>query len=92
MSFGEGFDLVGQGQLTATMNGTNLGALTADFLEPGSNALMAAYVIEATGDMEVTANGTGVDVGSDVLSFLPSQEAPQVAEVGGTEANAGFNM
>ena len=91
MSFGEGFDLVGQGQLADTMNGANLVPLTEDFLSD-DNLLVATFVVDATGDMEVTASGTGLDVGSDVLSFLTNQEAAEVAEVGGTEANAGFNI
>jgi len=85
----EGFDLVGAGQLADTMNGANLVPLTEDFLSD-DNLLVATLVVDATGDMEVTANGTGVEVGA--LSFLPGQDTPEVAEVGGTESNAAFNM
>lgn len=87
----EGFGLVGEGQLADTMNSANLVPLADDFMGDG-NLLVATFVVDATGDMEVTANGTGVDVGSDVLSFLPDQEVGEVAEVGGTESTAGFNM
>ena len=85
----EGFDLVGPGQLGDEMKSADLVPLTADYMDSDSNALMATFVVDATGDMEVQASGTGVDVGA--LPFLPGQEStdPVVAEVSGSSNTFG---